>query len=109
MARLDALRRSAVVAGQAFTLSGIAFAGERGIERVEISLDSGGTWQDCVLVEGGNADVWVTWIYEWQQPITRDHTLMCRATDMSGVVQTATAQSAFPDGASGCDRVSVTV
>ena len=107
--RIDRPPRQRIVDGKPSTLAGIAFAGERGIDRVEISLDGGFSWRDCELVEGGEPGVWGLWSYEWMLPTAGEHRLMARSTDGTGKVQTSVAQGMFPDGASGYHSVSVQV
>ena len=101
--------RQSIFHGEPFTLHGIAFAGARGIDRVEISLDGGISWRDCELVEGGEPGVWGIWTYHWDLPTPGEHQLMARSTDGAGIVQTSIAQGTMPDGASGYHTVSVQV
>ena len=107
MSRLDP--RGELPAGQPADLTGIAFAGERGISRVEVSLDGGATWLDCRLVTPGHAGVWSLWRYHWARPGAGRYTIQLRATDGRGPRQSATRQASFPDGASGYDPRSLRV
>jgi DMSO/TMAO reductase YedYZ molybdopterin-dependent catalytic subunit len=107
MSRLDP--RDTLTAGEPADLTGIAFAGERGISRVEVSLDSGASWLDCELVTPGHAGVWSLWRYHWQRPAAGRYSIQVRATDGRGRRQTATRRGSFPDGASGYDARSVRV
>ncbi len=107
--RLDEPPRGALVRGEPYRLTGIGFAGARGIERVEVSLDGGRSWADCELIEGGAPGVWALWAYDWRAPRGGSRTLVCRATDGEGRTQTAEMQGSYPDGASGYDRERVEV
>lgn len=107
MSRIDP--RSGLAAGKSADLSGIAFAGRRGIAKVEISFDDGKTWATCRLATPEMPDVWSLWRYTWPAPTAGDHTLMVRATDGSGKLQTAVPQDAAPDGASGYHEIDVDV
>ena len=107
--RIDHPPQQSVIDGEPATLSGIAFAGARGIKRVEISLDGGISWEDCELVEGGEPGVWGIWTYDWILPTTGEHHLMARSTDGTGTVQTSVAQRGWPDGASGYHSMSFQV
>jgi hypothetical protein len=98
-----------VIDGEPATLHGIAFAGARGIKRVEISLDGGINWEDCELVEGGEPGVWGIWTYDWNLPTAGEHLLMARSTDGTGTVQTSVADGVWPGGATGYHSVSVQV
>lgn len=91
------------------TLTGIAFAGARGIRKVEVSLDDGQEWVACKLVTPRRANAWSQWRYDWRKPVPGTYALRVRATDGKGELQTAHRQSAFPDGASGYDRLQVAV
>jgi DMSO/TMAO reductase YedYZ molybdopterin-dependent catalytic subunit len=101
MSRLDP--RGELPAGQPADLTGIAFAGERGISRVEVSLDGGASWVECELTTPGHAGVWSLWRYHWAQPAAGRYEIQVRATDGRGRRQTAVRRDAFPDGASGYD------
>jgi DMSO/TMAO reductase YedYZ molybdopterin-dependent catalytic subunit len=107
MSRLD--RRDSLPAGAPANLTGIAFAGERGISRVEVSLDDGKTWAVCELITPERPGVWSLWRYEWLKPTAGSDPIKVRATDGQGRLQTATEHDPFPDGASGYDAESVRV
>lgn len=107
MSRVDPRRR--LPAGQPAELTGIAFAGKRGISQVEISLDDGRNWVRCHLVTGEMRNAWSLWRYEWRSPTPGQHTIKVRATDGTGRMQPAQRQGRFPDGASGYDRMRVSV
>ncbi len=88
-------------------IGGLAFAGNRGIQRVEISTDNGATWHDAQLAAPLSQDTWVMWTYQWR-PNTRGHyTLIARATDGTGQVQTSQKQGTVPGGATGYHMTSV--
>ena len=107
MSRLDP--RGELPAGQPADLTGIAFAGARGISRVEVSLDGGKSWLECELVTPGHAGVWSLWRYRWARPSAGSYSLQVRTTDGHGKLQTATRQDSYPDGASGYDTQSLRV
>ena len=81
-------------------IGGIAFAGNRGIQRVEVSVDGGKTWADAQLRPALGKYTWVQWIYPWN-PQPGSYTLQVRATDGDGAVQTSKKAGTFPDGATG--------
>ncbi len=103
--RIDAPPRHALVGGERYTLTGIAYAGARRIERVEVSADGGRTWAEARLVGETLPNAWALWAYEWTPPAAGAYTLVCRATDATGAAQTAVEQKPYPDGASGYHRV----
>jgi DMSO/TMAO reductase YedYZ molybdopterin-dependent catalytic subunit len=82
-------------------VAGHAYAGTRGIERVEVSTDGGETWTDADLSDPlPGEDVWRQWRYEWAaQP--GDHEVVVRATDGEGTLQPEAFAQPFPSGATG--------
>ena len=65
-------------------MKGIAFGGDRGISRVEISDDDGETWTDAKIDYPGTKLTWALWSYDWQPDSPDDYTLVVRATDGEG-------------------------
>jgi DMSO/TMAO reductase YedYZ molybdopterin-dependent catalytic subunit len=81
-------------------VGGIAYAGARGIQRVEVSVD-GGPWKACELrVPPLSPLSWVQWRYAMPYQ-AGSHTLSVRATDGTGALQTSNNTDTFPDGATG--------
>ncbi len=107
MSRLDPRRRRQPP--QALDLSGVAFAGRRGIRAVEVSLDNGAHWVRCELVTPTTPNVWSLWRYTWRAPTPGRHIVLVRAIDGTGALQTAKVQDSFPDGASGYDGLVIEV
>ena len=97
------------VAGSQIAVVGVAFAGDRGIQKVEVSEDGGNSWQPASLYDPLSQYTWVFWKYEWNPPASGWYSLMVRATDGTGQVQVATMTDPFPDGATGYDVVDVRV
>ena len=82
-------------------LGGHAYAGLRGIDRVEVSIDEGATWREATLSEPlPGEDVWRQWRYEYDPPADT-HDAIVRAVDGEGVVQPREEQDSFPSGATG--------
>ncbi len=98
MSRID---RGAMAPGAPNELSGIAYAGARGIQRVQVSLDGGASWQSCELATASVANTWSLWRYTWQNPSPGRYKVLVRATDGRGELQSAIEQGSYPDGASG--------
>jgi DMSO/TMAO reductase YedYZ molybdopterin-dependent catalytic subunit len=96
-------------AAKPFGVGGVAFAGDRGIERVELSLDGGQTWQETRLQGGLGPSTWVLWQYLWQDPAPGTHTLSVRATDGQGETQPRAIFPPFPYGAMGLHTIRVHV
>ena len=53
------------------TIAGIAFAGDRGISKVEVSLDGGNTWEQAEIKPALSEYSWVLWHKEWNPERTR--------------------------------------
>ncbi len=106
--RIDYPRDTARL-GQTVEIGGIAFAGNRGIQRVEVSVDGGTTWHEVQLQPPLSQDAWVLWSWLWTPVLSGLYTLVCRATDGTGELQTSREQGTVPNGATGYDRVSIRV
>jgi DMSO/TMAO reductase YedYZ molybdopterin-dependent catalytic subunit len=90
-------------------VAGIAYAGDRGLTKVEFSLDDGGTWQTARVLEPmPGKDAMVRWEGTFVVPASGSITITMRATDGQGEPQTEEFQLPQPDGASGRDAVTVT-
>ncbi|WP_284014602.1 molybdopterin-dependent oxidoreductase [Halobaculum litoreum] len=82
-------------------VGGHAYAGTRGVDRVEVSVDGGDTWTDAELSEPlPGDDVWRQWVHRYDSP-GAEHEVVVRATDGTGTLQPADERSAFPNGPSG--------
>jgi DMSO/TMAO reductase YedYZ molybdopterin-dependent catalytic subunit len=89
--------------------AGVAAAGNRGIFRVEISLDEGATWADATLEPSINPDfTWVRWVFPFEASGAAANILM-RATDGEGNVAPEEYNPPLPDGATGWPQRSVRV
>jgi DMSO/TMAO reductase YedYZ molybdopterin-dependent catalytic subunit len=97
-------------------LAGHAYAGTRGIRRVEVSTDGGESWTTATLSAslpgrvpagetplpsdlGAAADAWRMWTHEYDA--TAAHRVVVRAVDGTGEVQSRDQSGAFPSGATG--------
>jgi DMSO/TMAO reductase YedYZ molybdopterin-dependent catalytic subunit len=72
-------------------IHGAAWAGEADIAKVEISTDSGATWQPAQLGADHARYAWRLWSYAWKPAKPGDYVIMSRATDSQGRTQPATA------------------
>lgn len=86
-------------------IKGIAFSGIRGIRKVELSFDGGGTWTSTHLDPPLSPYTWVIWNYDWKPEKRGAYTLAVRAWDGEGNVQEAANERAYPRGASGYHTV----
>lgn len=77
---------ASIIPGPA-TLHGVAFSGERGIEKVEVSVDDGLSWREAQLLEpdlGPNA--WRSFVMPLDLTLGK-HRFVSRATDRAGDTQ----------------------
>jgi hypothetical protein len=71
---------------------GAAYAGEADVERVEVSLDNGVTWDLASFSGPHEPYAWRHWHYLWEAEEKGTYTLMARATDSEGRQQPMNAQ-----------------
>jgi DMSO/TMAO reductase YedYZ molybdopterin-dependent catalytic subunit len=95
--------------GGAITVGGIAFAGSRGIAKVEVSTDGAKTWAEAQLEAPAGLLTWRRWTFMWTPPGTGTHKLVARATDGAGNAETPVARDPYPNGATGYHAVDVNV
>lgn len=91
--------------GGPITLRGTAFAGDRGVAGVEVSVDDGATWQPAQLEYSGSPLAWVLWRYDWRPDRPGEYPLLVRATDRAGTPQDPRQRSSVPEGATGYHRM----
>jgi DMSO/TMAO reductase YedYZ molybdopterin-dependent catalytic subunit len=89
-------------------LAGVAWAGDRGIRRVEISTDRGRTWKPAVLKRELSKRTWRLWAADLESGTGKVRVLV-RAVDGKGDVQTAEGSKPHPSGATGYHHLDLTV
>lgn len=94
--------------GEPASIAGVAWAGARGVSRVEISTDEGQTWRSALLESPIARLAWTRWAYEWTPPGPGTYSILCRAADRGGGPQEITEGPPHPSGASGYHEVEVT-
>lgn len=109
MSRIDLPGHGTTITGFRQTVEGFAFAGVRGIQQVEISTDGGERWDLAALDVPLAPAAWRFWRYEWAVRQACRYTLLVRATDGTGKVQSSVEQDPAPDGAAGLHEITVTV
>jgi DMSO/TMAO reductase YedYZ molybdopterin-dependent catalytic subunit len=90
-------------------VAGVAWAGDRGISKVEVSTDGGGSWNEALIKEPIAPNAWTLWAYRWTPEGGGTVEVLSRATDGNGNAQTEATADPHPAGATGYPRVSVTV
>lgn len=71
----------------AHVIQGVAWAGEAGVAKVEISTDNGATWNEATLGKDQAKYAWRLWSYNWKPTKHGEYTIFSRATDSHGRVQ----------------------
>ncbi len=108
-ARFDVPRDGDIVKLGAVSLSGVAFAGNRGVSKVEYSTDGGRSWTAADLKPPLSSLTWVLWSAAWTPGSEGSYRLQVRTTDASGVAQDAKAAASYPGGASGYHTIQISV
>jgi DMSO/TMAO reductase YedYZ molybdopterin-dependent catalytic subunit len=109
MSRIDLPGHGSRLKGSDHLVQGLAFAGIRGVSKVEVSVDEGKSWHRATLHPPLSASSWVFWHWMWHVPQPARYTLMVRATDGTGKLQTSEEAESAPEGASGLHQVTATV
>ena len=90
-----------IVPGQKAPIAGIAFGGDRGISKIEVSTDGGATWKSAIIKDPLSQYTWVLWTAGFTPIGKEQYNIIVRATDKTGQTQTAEFNKPFPDGATG--------
>jgi DMSO/TMAO reductase YedYZ molybdopterin-dependent catalytic subunit len=105
MSRIDRPTAGSTLDLKKRVISGIAFAGDRSISKVEVSTDGGKTWRQAYVKPPASSTSWVVWGYEWTPPAQGKYTVQVRAYDGAGKLQIAKAAEPYPNGATGYHKV----
>ncbi|GCF07216.1 molybdopterin-dependent oxidoreductase [Dictyobacter arantiisoli] len=106
--RIDTPANGAQIsANQPTYIAGIAFASNKGISQVDVSMDSGQHWQKALLKKPLSDLTWVLWEVPWQ-PKAGSHQIVVRAIDLQGNVQSPLSAAPLPNGSSGYHTIKVT-
>ena len=90
-------------------MKGIAYGGDRGISRVELSFDGGNSWTDAEIYYAGGDLAWSLWKAQWMPPAAGDYMLVVRASDGEGDVQEWEEDRGPFSGTAGLHNISVHV
>jgi DMSO/TMAO reductase YedYZ molybdopterin-dependent catalytic subunit len=90
-------------------IKGVAFAGDRGISRVEISFNEGQQWHEADIYYSGGDLAWSLWKARggWQPEVPGNYTVRVRATDGEGEVQDFDPRRPFTSGVTGFHQINV--
>lgn len=104
---IDTVAKDHIVDGRV-PVGGIAWAGDRGIQKVEVQVD-GGSWEAAALgVPPLGPLTWVQWRYDWPRRAGL-HTFRVRATDGTGALQIEQSSDTYPNGATGYHSVTESI
>ena len=97
--------------GQALTVRGHAWAGDRSVSSLHLSYDFGATWVEAKLKPPVNIFAWQDWQTSLRLPLRGYYEIWARATDSSGVMQPMVVPGWNPKGYlnNAMHRIAVTV
>ncbi len=105
--RIDVPRQGKGTPAGRIAIAGVAWAPDRGVTAVEVSIERG-PWQPATIVNESGPASWVQWKLAWDAtPGTYE--ISVRATDGRGEVQTDQPTRPDPDGARGHHTIVVTI
>ncbi len=96
-----------VIRGQPITMQGVAFAGLRGVSKVEVTTDGGATWQPATITAKPSPQSWALWEYPWTPTKNGNYKLGVRCYEESGALQPVKETQDFPSGVAGIHFVEV--
>ena len=88
-------------------VGGIAWAGDRGISKVEVRVD-GGAWRPARLRSPLSDTTWVIWRFDWPME-EGEHRFEVRCVDGEGKPQIEETHGNRPSGATGIDELTAEV
>ena len=107
--RFEELSANTATIGSKSPIAGVAFAGDRGISKVEVSIDGGNTWQSTNIKDPLSNNCWVLWALDWIPQNKGNYNIVVRATDKAGNLQTAEIRDIYPNGSTGYHSAEETV
>ena len=89
-------------------VKGVAYGGDRGVSRVELSFD-GQTWNDAEIYYSGGKLGWSLWRTQWTPATAGDYMVVVRATDGEGHVQEWKSDRSPFSGVAGLHYITVEI
>ena len=106
MSRIDRPADGTALAAGSVQFAGIAFAGSRRINGVELSWDGGRSWQPAVLQAEFSPYAWRFW--QLTTSLAAGHyNVSVRARDGEGTLQTSKTSGTLPNGADGYHSITL--
>ncbi|MBK7429172.1 MAG: sulfite oxidase [Saprospiraceae bacterium] len=92
-------------------IRGHAWAGDRSISKMEVSIDFGATWQTCELEPAANYLAWQHWSAQVAFPGSGYYEVWAKATDSAGISQPISIPNWNPQGYlnNSCHRIAIKV
>jgi DMSO/TMAO reductase YedYZ molybdopterin-dependent catalytic subunit len=109
MSRIDYPYEGSLLKVGPVAISGVAFAGKRGISAVEFSADGGHSWSPAIVKPALSNLAWNLWSASWTPQAAGAYKLSARAKDGQGTTQSGSANPSYPDGSSGYHSIQVSV
>jgi len=96
---------------QQLTVEGHAWAGDKTVEKMAVSIDFGQTWQEVTLTKPVNRNAWQHWQAKLSFPQTGYYEVWAKATDSDGISQPMVLPGWNPKGYlnNACHRIAVKV
>ena len=107
--RIDTPLNQQVLTTRSNIFRGIAFAGDRGIEYVQVSIDGERTWALATLEPAMSPWSWVFWSFAYKFPRPGLYRVAVRAADKYSGLQRDDLRDPFPAGTSGIHRIEIRV
>jgi DMSO/TMAO reductase YedYZ molybdopterin-dependent catalytic subunit len=105
ISRIDFPKNDSRVRGSKIILRGIAFAGDRGIQYVQVSTDGERSWSLAQLEKPLSPYSWVFWSFRMELPRPGRYSIAVRAADQYSGIQRDGQRDPFPSGTSGIHRI----
>lgn len=105
--RIDSPRDGERLSGRTALIRGVAFAGDRGVQYVEVSTDGEQTWSLARLMPPLSPYSWVLWSFPCVFPKPGAYRVAVRAADQYDGRQADDLREPFPSGTSGIHRIEV--
>ncbi len=102
---------SKLAMGQTLDVRGHAWAGDRAVSSMDLSIDFGASWQPCRLQAPANRLAWQRWEARLQFPQQGYYEVWARATDSEGMMQPQVVPGWNPKGYlnNACHRIAIKV
>jgi DMSO/TMAO reductase YedYZ molybdopterin-dependent catalytic subunit len=105
--RIDTPLDGDTLAARPTYITGVAYAADRGVARVDVSTDAGATWHTATLRRPLGDLTWTLWEFPWHAN-PGGYYIVARAIELNGDVQTPDEEPPIPDGATGYHVIHVT-